>query len=132
MLPLQQELWSSNRKSHPPPRDLSRSGYRQPPHPTPPTIPDLKCSPPNPSKLRPITAAEVLQFGSDPELLYGRQFILSPDTDASESTTYEVIGYSKKRDKSIEYEVLFDDCPEDPIMVGMEEMKDMLRDSFCT
>jgi hypothetical protein len=41
--------------------------------------------------------------------------ILSPDNE--DSGMYGVIGYSKKRDKTVKYDVLFDDC-EDPVTVN--------------
>jgi len=73
----------------------------------------------------PITAQELRLFKS-PDFLHGKQFILSPDTD--DSGTYEVVGYSKNRDQTVQFDVLFDDC-EDPIKVDAEEMMGMLRDS---
>lgn len=60
------------------------------------------------------------------DMLHGEHFILSPNT--SESMGFEVIGCCKK-DKSIEYELLFDDCVDDPIRVGQEEMKNLLQES---
>ena len=39
---------------------------------------------------------------------------------------YEVIGYSMKRDKMVEYDVLFDSC-EDPVTVNAKEMMGMLE-----
>jgi hypothetical protein len=42
---------------------------------------------------------------------------------------YEVIGYHRKRDKSVEYDVLFDDC-EDPILFDAGEMMRLLEDSL--
>jgi hypothetical protein len=58
--------------------------------------------------------------------LHGKQFILYPNTNDSEM--YEVIGYYRKRDKTVRYDVLFDDCV-DPIEVDAEEMMGMLEDS---
>jgi hypothetical protein len=75
---------------------------------------------------RRITAEELQLFWS-PDNLHGKQFILSPGTD--ESGTYEVIEYSRKRDKTIQYEVLFDDCA-DPAAVNAKEMMAMLKDSI--
>jgi hypothetical protein len=75
---------------------------------------------------RRITAEE-LQLFHTPDNLHGRQFILSPGT--GESGMYEVIEYSKKRDGTIQYEVLFDDCA-DPITVNANEMMTMLEDSI--
>ena len=70
-------------------------------------------------------------FESVPDMLHGKRFVLSPNS--GESVGFEVIGYYKKRDKSIEYELLFDDCADDPIRVGPEEMKNLLQEShLCT
>jgi hypothetical protein len=71
---------------------------------------------------RHITAEELRLF-RDPENLHGKQFVLY------DSGMYEVIGYSRKRDRTIEYEVLFDDCG-DPIMVNATEIMAMLEDSL--
>ncbi|KAH9167391.1 hypothetical protein EDB89DRAFT_129962 [Lactarius sanguifluus] len=70
---------------------------------------------------------EELQLFQNPENLHGKQFILSPDTN--DSGLYEVIGYSRKQDRSVAYEVLFDDC-EDPIVVDTKGMMGMLEDSL--
>ena len=69
---------------------------------------------------------EDLQMFETPDNIHGKQFILSPDSD--KPCIFEVIGYAKKRDKTITYDVLFEDC-EDPIPVDEEEMKGMLADS---
>ena len=42
---------------------------------------------------------------------------------------YEVISYCKKRNKSVEYEVLFESIPQEPLMYEEEDMKKMLDDS---
>ena len=42
---------------------------------------------------------------------------------------YEVIAYSKARDKTVRYDVLFDDC-DDPITVDAREMMCMLEESL--
>ena len=56
--------------------------------------------------------------------------MLSPDWGDEEPEMYEVIGYSKGRDKSVKYyEVLFEYCP-DPIRVDVKEMMGMLEDSL--
>jgi hypothetical protein len=70
---------------------------------------------------------EDLRLFEIPDNLHGKQFLLSPDSD--ESCMYEVIGYSRKRDKTVTYDVLFDDC-EDPIPVEVKEMMGMLEDSL--
>ena len=77
-------------------------------------------------ELRCITAEELQLFWS-PDNFHRKQFILSPGT--GKSGMYEVIGYSRKRDKTIQYEVLFDDCA-DPIMVNVKEMMAMLEDGI--
>jgi hypothetical protein len=71
--------------------------------------------------------AEDLRLFEIPDNLHGKQFLLSPDSD--ESSMYEVIGYSRKRDKTVTYDVLFDDCV-DPVPVDAKEMKGMLEDSL--
>jgi hypothetical protein len=76
-------------------------------------------------ELRRITAEELRLF-QDPENLHGKQFVLLAN---SNSGMYEVIGYSRKRDRTVEYNVLFDDCG-DPIMVNAKEMMEMLEDSL--
>jgi len=70
---------------------------------------------------------EELQFFRNPENLHGKQFILSPDT--RDYGMYEVIGYSRARDKAVRFDVLFDDCDE-PIAVNEKEMMGMLRGSL--
>ena len=80
---------------------------------------------------RHITVQE-LQLFQDPDNLHGKRFVLSPDS-SDDSETYEVIGYSKKRDKTVEYDVLFDECEDpikDPITVTTKEMMEMLKDSL--
>jgi hypothetical protein len=62
-----------------------------------------------------------------PDNLHGKQFILSPDADGS--GMYEIIGYYRERDKSVQYDVLFDDC-EDSIRVDAKEMMGMLKSSL--
>jgi hypothetical protein len=75
---------------------------------------------------RSITTDE-LQLFRTAENLHGKQFILSPGTE--NSVMYEVISYSRKRDKTYHYDVLFDDC-EDHITLDAKEMMDMLEDSL--
>ncbi|KAF8273180.1 hypothetical protein EI94DRAFT_1826456 [Lactarius quietus] len=72
-------------------------------------------------------SAEDLQLFQIPDNLHGKKFLLSPDSD--ESGMYEVIGYARKRDKTVTYDVLFDDC-EDPVSVTAKEMMGMLEDSL--
>jgi hypothetical protein len=75
---------------------------------------------------RRITPEELRLF-EIPDNLHGKQFLLSPDSD--ESSMYEVIGYSRKRDKTVTYDILFDDCV-DPFPVDGEEMVRMLEDNL--
>jgi len=42
---------------------------------------------------------------------------------------YEVISYTRKRDKTVTYDVLFDDC-KDPITVDAKEIMRLLEDSL--
>ena len=63
----------------------------------------------------------------NPDKLHEKQFILSPHTN--NSVKYKVIGYHKKRDKSVQYDVLFDDCG-DLILLNVEEVMKMLEDSL--
>jgi hypothetical protein len=62
-----------------------------------------------------------------PDNLHGKRFILSPDTEAS--GMYEVIGYYRERDKSVQYDILFEDC-DDHIRVDAKEMMGMLENSL--
>ena len=89
-----------------------------------PDLSELSLSEPT-VESRSLTIEELRSF-QDPENLHGKQFLLSPNT--AEAGLYEVIGYSKSRDKSVQYSVLFDDCP-DPIMVDADEMLHLLEDS---
>lgn len=73
---------------------------------------------------RQITEEDLKAF-EIPDHLHGKQFILNGD----EPCMYEVIGYSRKRDKTITYDVLFEDW-EDPVTIDEKEMKGMLADSL--
>ncbi|KAF8320525.1 uncharacterized protein EI90DRAFT_3080488 [Cantharellus anzutake] len=75
----------------------------------------------------PISKPSERELFQNPDKLHGKQFVLSPHTD--ESGVYKVIGYHKRRDNSVQYDVLFDDC-EDPILVDAGEMMRMLEDSL--
>jgi hypothetical protein len=75
---------------------------------------------------RRITADDLRLF-EIPDNLHGKQFLLSPDSD--ESCMYEVIGYSRKRDKTVTYDILFGNCG-DPFPVDGKEMMRMLEDSL--
>jgi hypothetical protein len=100
--------------------------YRMSVHPTPPIQGNREAPLSKPMvEPRHITAEELRLF-RDPENLHGKQFVLSANND---SGMYEVIGYSRKRDRTVEYDVLFDDCG-DPIMVNAKEMMAMLEDSL--
>jgi hypothetical protein len=77
---------------------------------------------------RPITPEDIRLFET-PDNLHGKQFLLLPDNDDDESCMYEVMGYSRKRDKTVIFDVLFDDC-QDPILVDEKEMMGMLENSL--
>jgi hypothetical protein len=107
----------------------SATTYRESMYPTP--TPPLTNNP-EPPISKPLKdprriTAEDLQLFQIPGNLHGKKFILSPDSD--ESGVYEVIGYAMKRDKTVTYDVLFDDC-EDPVLVTAKEMMGMLEDSL--
>ena len=74
---------------------------------------------------RSISVEDIVSF-QNPDNLLGKQFVFSPDTESSGS--YEVVAYCKGKDKAIQYEVLFEDCP-DPIKFDTKGMMDMLNDS---
>jgi hypothetical protein len=95
-------------------------------HATPP-IQDNREAPLSMPMVQPrhITAEEIQLF-QDPEHLHGKQFIL---LDNDDSGMYEVTGYSRKRDRTLEYDVLFDDC-EDSIKLNASEMTVMLEGSL--
>jgi len=69
-----------------------------------------------------MTADELVKFQTNPE------FVLQHNIDNLER--YEVVGYHKKRDKSIVYEVLFESIPQDPIMCDAKDMEQLLWDSY--
>lgn len=74
---------------------------------------------------------EDLQLFNIPDNLHGRKFLLihDGDDDDDEPHMYEVIGYSRKRDKTIMYDVLFEDR-ESPMLVDEKEMAGLLEDSL--
>jgi hypothetical protein len=74
---------------------------------------------------RAMTAHELVMFQDNPDILHGKKFVAQPNTD--NSAMYEVINYS---DRSIEYEVLFENLPQDPIVYNMKDMQNMLCDSY--
>ena len=108
---------------------ISSSNYRSSKQPTSrPVMSDSERHLSKPSvDPRRITTEEYCLF-EIPDNLLGKQFLLSPD-DSNASCMYEVIGYTRKRDKMITFDVLFDDC-EDPIPVEVKEMVGMLKDSL--
>ncbi|KAH7903917.1 hypothetical protein BJ138DRAFT_1167418 [Hygrophoropsis aurantiaca] len=71
--------------------------------------------PSTPAEPRKLSPDELASF-KDTERLHGQRFLLPPDTRDTEEAqvAYEVIGYARARDRSLRYDVLFDDC-EDPI-----------------
>jgi hypothetical protein len=75
-----------------------------------------------------MTADELVKFQTNPNELHGSKFALRHNTGNLEM--YEVIGYHKKRDKSVEYEVLFESIPQHPIIYDAKDMEKMLWDSY--
>ena len=76
---------------------------------------------------RRITSEDFCLF-QNPEELHGKQFILSPNSVDSE--IFEIIGYSRKRDKTVTFDLLFDDGCEDPVPVDAEELMGLLKSSL--
>jgi hypothetical protein len=74
-----------------------------------------------------LTADEIQSF-KIPDNLLGEHFVLSPDSE--DPVMYEVVGFYKGRDKSVQYDVVFEDCDDDPIRVDAKEMLRMLEDSL--
>lgn len=68
------------------------------------------------------------KFAQQPDRVHGKQFVLSGDNHDGDSGMYKIIGYSRKRDRTVIYNVLFNDR-EDPIMANTKEMMAMLEDS---
>ena len=79
-------------------------------------------------KSRRVTPEDIQSF-QIPDNLHGKQFMFSPDACTDDSASYEVIGYYVARDKSVQYDVVFDDC-DDYIRVDAVEMMRMLEDSL--
>ncbi|KAF8271077.1 hypothetical protein EI94DRAFT_1721285 [Lactarius quietus] len=102
--------------------EISESMYPTPPPLTNNSEPPISKPLKDPRRI----SAEDLQLFQIPDNLHGKKFILSPDSD--ESGMYEVIGYARERDKTVTYDVLFDDCG-DSIPVTEKEMMGMLEDS---
>jgi hypothetical protein len=59
--------------------------------------------------------------------LHGKQFIIVHDPD--DLAMYEVVGYYRGRDKSVQFDILFDDC-DNHIQVSGAEMMGMLENSL--
>jgi hypothetical protein len=74
-----------------------------------------------------LLTAEERQLFQNPDKLHGKKFVLSPNT--RDAGMFEVIGYYRKRDKSVQYDVLFDDC-NGPILLEEGEMMNMMEDSL--
>jgi hypothetical protein len=75
-----------------------------------------------------LLTAEERRLFQNPDKLHGEKFILSPNTE--DAGVFEVIGYHRKRDKSVQYDVLFDDCYGDPMLLDEGELMHMLEDSM--
>ncbi len=72
-----------------------------------------------------LSAGELQSFVGQPDLLHGRKFLLSPNTE--DEIMFEVVSYMRARDKTVRFEILFEDCG-DSLMVDQEEMNSMLED----
>jgi hypothetical protein len=77
-------------------------------------------------KPRSITTEE-LQLFQIPDYLHGKQFVIKHDSD--DLAMYEVVGYYKERDKSVHFDILFNNC-DDHIWVSRVEMMGMLEKSL--
>jgi len=75
-----------------------------------------------------ITSDE-LRLLQNPDYLHGKQFLLLADSNDTQPTIFEVIGFTRKRDKTVTFEVLFEDSV-DPIIMDEKEMMNMLGDSL--
>jgi hypothetical protein len=97
------------------------------PHPIKNDQSPLPVSKPGKPAVKPqlITAKDMQSF-QIPDNVLGKNFIFSPDTEAS--GMYEVVGYYRGKD-TVEYDIVFEDCG-DPIRVDAEEMMGMLKDSL--
>ena len=60
-------------------------------------------------------APEELQSFQNPDNLHGKRFIL---TDPDDPATYEVIGYQRARDKSLTFDILFEDCGDNSLALS--------------
>jgi hypothetical protein len=72
-------------------------------------------------------SAEDMQSFKNPDNLNGRQFVLSPNTE--ESGMYEVVRFYKGKYSEVQYDIIFEDCP-DPIQINIKEMVEMLKRSL--
>ncbi len=66
-----------------------------------------------------LSADELQSF---PELLHGRKFLMSPNTED------EVVSYTRARDKTFRFEILIEDCGDSPLMIDQKEIDSMLED----
>ncbi len=72
-----------------------------------------------------VNAGELQSFMRQPDLLHGKKFLMSPNTE--DEIMFEVVSYTRTRDKTLRFEILFEDC-DDSLMVEQKEMKSMLED----
>ncbi|THG99154.1 hypothetical protein EW026_g3142 [Hermanssonia centrifuga] len=75
-----------------------------------------------------LSAGEIQSFMGQPDLLHGRKFLMSPDTE--DEAMFEVVSYTRARDKSLRFEILFEDCDDSSLTIDQEEMNSMLEESY--
>ncbi|PSS31131.1 hypothetical protein PHLCEN_2v2336 [Hermanssonia centrifuga] len=73
-----------------------------------------------------LSADELQSFEGQPELLHGRKFLMSPNTE--DEVMFEVVSYTRARDKTLQFEILIEDCGDSPLMTDQKEMDSMLED----
>ena len=102
--------------------------YRLSLDPTPPSNDNREPPLSKPSVEPRLLTAEERQLFQNPDELRGKKFVLTPNS--GDAGMFEVIGYHWKRDKSVQYDILFDDCGGAPILLDEGELMNMLEDSL--
>ena len=86
---------------------------------------------------RPVSEDEVAQFLSNPGTLVGKRFVCSPpedddEVDPEDRGLWEVVSFAVRKDEGIidrEYMVLTEEFPENPLPMGENQIRSMLRHS---
>ena len=73
-----------------------------------------------------MTSKDLQEF-EVPDNLHSKSFVFSPDS--GDTGRYRVVGYCKGRDKSVHYDILFDNL-NDPIRVVAKEMMELIGNSL--